>query len=107
MDNDIGYDIGPKTIEKFISILVNSKRVIVNGPMGVFEEKPFDNGTRKLYQVLKDNNIKTLIGGGDSAASVNLLGFNDVFFHTSTGGGATLEYLSGKKLPAIEIITNK
>ena len=107
LDNDIGYDIGPKTIEKFISILVNSKRVIVNGPMGVFEEKPFDNGTRKLYQVLKDNNIKTLIGGGDSAASVNLLGFNDVFFHTSTGGGATLEYLSGKKLPAIEIITNK
>ncbi len=106
-NDDIGYDIGPKTIELFINILSKSKRAIVNGPMGVFEEPPFDNGTKKIYEILRDKNIKTLIGGGDSAASVNLLGFNDAFFHTSTGGGATLEFLSGKSLPAIEIINDK
>ncbi len=108
LDNDdIGYDIGPKTIELFNNILKESKRVIINGPMGVFEEKPFDNGTREIYQTLKDNHIKTLIGGGDSAASVNMLGFANDFFHISTGGGATLEYLSGIPLKAIEVIENK
>lgn len=106
-DNDIGYDIGPKTINIFNEILVKSKRVIVNGPMGVFEEKPFDNGTKNIYETLTNNNIKTLIGGGDSAASVNILGYTNKFYHISTGGGATLEYLSGKKLPAIEIINEK
>lgn len=106
-DNDAGYDIGPETIKIFTEILSKAKRVIINGPMGVFEEKPFDNGTSKIYQTLKDNNIKTLIGGGDSAASVNLLGYKDVFFHISTGGGATLEYLSGTKFKAIEVINEK
>ncbi len=106
-DEDIGYDIGPKTIEKFSAILSKSKRVIVNGPMGVFEEKPFDNGTKEIYKCLKENKVKTLIGGGDSAASVNTLGFGNDFYHISTGGGATLEYLSGKTLPGIEIIDNK
>ena len=75
--------------------------------MGVFEEKPFDNGTKSIYQTLKDNHIKTLVGGGDSAASVNLLGFTNDFFHISTGGGATLEYLSGIPLKAIEVIENR
>lgn len=106
-DNDIGYDIGPKTIELFAKILKDSKRVILNGPMGVFEEKPFDNGTKSIYEVLKQNHIKTLIGGGDSAASVNLLGYTNDFFHVSTGGGATLEYLSGTKLKALEVISEK
>ena len=104
---DVGYDIGPETIEKFSQYLKQSKRVIINGPMGVFEETPFDKGTKSLYQVLKDNSIKTLVGGGDSAASVNKLGFGNAFYHISTGGGATLEYLSGKSLPAIDIINNK
>lgn len=105
-NDDIGYDIGPETIKIFKEILAKSKRVIVNGPMGVFEESPFDKGTREIYQILKANNIKTLIGGGDSAASVNKLGFENVFYHTSTGGGATLEFLSGKTLPGIDIISN-
>ena len=106
-DNDIGLDIGPETIELFTNILKKSKRVIINGPMGVFEEEPFANGTKKIYQALRDNHIKTLIGGGDSASSVNKLGFTNDFFHISTGGGATLEYLSGKTLPGIEVINEK
>lgn len=106
-DEDIGYDIGPKTIKEFTHILKNSKRVIVNGPMGVFEEEPFSHGTKEILQVLKENNIKTLVGGGDSASAVNQLGFTSEFYHISTGGGATLEYLSGKKLPGIEAISDK
>jgi len=106
-DTDQGFDIGPKTIELFTSILKDAKRVVINGPMGVFEEESFAKGTSALYSCLKENNIKTLVGGGDSAASVNLLGYGDTFFHISTGGGATLDYLSGKKLPAIDIIAEK
>lgn len=106
-DEDIGYDIGPKTIKEFTHILKDSKRVIVNGPMGVFEEEPFSHGTKEILQVLKENNIKTLVGGGDSASAVNQLGFANEFYHISTGGGATLEYLSGKKLPGIEAISDK
>ena len=105
--SDIGYDIGPDTINKFKEILSKSKRVIINGPMGVFEEPPFDAGTKAIYDTLKENNVKTLVGGGDSAASVNLLGYKNTFYHTSTGGGATLEFLSGKKLPGIEAISEK
>lgn len=106
-DTDIGYDIGPNTIKEYQNILKEAKRVLVNGPMGVFEEEPFSKGTKSLYQTLSDNNIKTLVGGGDSAASVNLLGFTDSFYHISTGGGATLEYLSGRPLPGLISITEK
>ena len=104
---DIGYDIGPKTIELFTNILKKSKRVIINGPMGVFEEEKFANGTKKIYETLKENHIKALIGGGDSAASVSKLGFSNDFFHISTGGGATLEYLAGNQLPGINCIEEK
>ena len=108
LDNsDIGYDIGPKTIELFTSTLKNAKRVVINGPMGVFENAAYSKGTNAIYKCLKENRIKTLVGGGDSAASVNLLGYQDAFFHISTGGGATLDYFAGKKLPAIEIIQDK
>ena len=106
-NNDAGFDIGPKTIELFKENLESAKRVVVNGPMGVFEKKDFSKGTDEIYNCLKENNIKTLIGGGDSAASVNLLGYNNDFFHISTGGGATLDYLSGKNLPGIDAIEDK
>ena len=105
--DDIGYDIGPETIKLFINIIKRSKRIIINGPMGVFEEKNFQKGTKSIYQTIKDNNIKALIGGGDSAASAVLLGFEDAFYHISTGGGATLEYLTGKPLKALESIEDK
>lgn len=104
---DSGLDIGPKTINLFKEMLKNSKRVVINGPMGVFEDKNFSKGTEEIFKCLKENNIKTLIGGGDSAASVNILGYDNIFYHVSTGGGATLEYLSGKILPGISIINEK
>ena len=104
---DIGYDIGPKTIETFTDVIKKSKRIIINGPMGVFEEEPFKKGTQSIYNVIKEHNIKTLIGGGDSAASAILLGFEDCFYHISTGGGATLEYLTGAPLKALDIIEEK
>jgi len=103
-DNDVGYDIGPKTTDLFTNILKNAKRAVINGPMGVFEDEDFAKGTKTIYQCLKENNIKTLVGGGDSAASVNILGYQNAFFHISTGGGATLDYLSGKSLPGIDVI---
>lgn len=105
-DNDNGYDIGNMTIELFKDILSNSKRVLINGPVGVFENKLYQEGTREIYKLLKEKNIKVLIGGGDSASSVNNLGFKDVFYHVSTGGGATLEYLEGNGLPGLDVINN-
>ena len=106
-NDDIGYDIGPKTIDEFTEIIKKSKRIIINGPMGVFEEKEYAKGTKSIYNVIKEYNIKTLIGGGDSAASAVLLGFENDFYHISTGGGATLEYLTGKPLKALEVIEDK
>lgn len=104
---EMGLDIGPKTIEKYFEVLKDSKRVIINGPMGVFENDLYANGTKSIYDFLIDNNIKTLVGGGDSAASVNKLSDKSKFYHISTGGGATLEYLEGKILPGIDSIDEK
>ena len=75
--------------------------------MGCFENQRYQEGTRALYQYLKDNHIKTLIGGGDSASSVNKLSDPSYFYHVSTGGGATLEYLEGTVLPGISVINEK
>lgn len=104
LPNEYGYDIGVNSIKLFIDNLENAKRVLINGPVGVFENEKYSIGTSSLYKCLADNNIKTLIGGGDSASSVNNLGFEGKFYHVSTGGGATLEYLEGKVLPGLEVI---
>ena len=106
-NEDIALDIGPKTIELFTSQLKGAKRVIVNGPMGMFENPMYASGTKSLYDFIINNNIKTLIGGGDSASSVNKLSDPTKFYHISTGGGATLEYLEGKPLPGISVINEK
>ena len=103
-DNDIGYDIGPKTIRLFDRELETARRVILNGPMGMFEDKKYANGTRKLFNILGKYKIKTVVGGGDSASAVNNLGFEGMFYHVSTGGGATMKYLEDKKLIGIEVI---
>lgn len=106
-DTDMGLDIGPETIKHFTSILSTAKRVVVNGPMGCFENEMYSNGTKSIYDFLTQNNIKTLVGGGDSASSVNKLSNKELFYHISTGGGATLEYLEGKTLPGISAINEK
>ena len=106
-NEDIAYDIGPKTIELFKKYLSTAHRVVANGPMGVFEEKEFTNGTRELYNYLSQNSIKTLIGGGDSISAINTLHINKNFYHISTGGGATLEYIAQGTFPAIEAIEDK
>lgn len=107
LNKEIGFDIGISTINLFKKELSKAKRVIINGPMGMFEDVKYQTGTKELYQFLIDNNIKTLIGGGDTASSANKLGFKDKFYHISTGGGATLEYLEGKLLPGIEVLKDE
>ena len=103
-NKDIGYDIGNKTLRNFYKDLSGAKRVIINGPMGMFEDNRFTNGTNKLLKYLDKNKIKTLVGGGDTASSVNKLGYQDSFYHVSTGGGATLKYMEDGLLVGIEAI---
>lgn len=105
--NDIGYDIGVETTKLYCDKIKNAKRIIINGPMGLFEQKEYANGTKNIYKCITDNNIKTIIGGGDSASSAKNLGFSNSFYHISTGGGATLEYLSGIELPGIAVIEDE
>lgn len=106
-DEDIGYDIGSKTVIEFTKILSSSKRVILNGPMGMFEEDRFSNGTYLIMQELSKSKAKTLVGGGDTASAVNKLGFDKKFYHVSTGGGATMKYLEEGKLIGIEVINDE
>ena len=103
-DEDAGYDVGSETIKLFEDVLKDSKRVILNGPMGMFEDDRFVNGTKKIFELIEKYDIKTVIGGGDSASSVSKLGFEDVFYHVSTGGGATMKYLEDRNLVGIEVI---
>jgi phosphoglycerate kinase len=98
----MGLDIGPRSAELFAAKVADARTVFWNGPMGVFELAPFSAGTRAVAQALVDSSALTVVGGGDSAAAVRLLGFADAAFgHISTGGGASLEYLEGKTLPGL------
>lgn len=102
-----GYDIGPKTIALYKEALQGAKTVVWNGPMGVFEIPEYAEGTKAVAQALADIDATTIIGGGDSAAAVNQMGFGDKMSHISTGGGASLEFLEGKELPGVVAAQDK
>lgn len=107
-DGKIGLDIGPESQKLFASKIVDAKTAVWNGPAGVFEFEAFSGGTRAVAQALVDatsNGAFTIVGGGDSAAAVRILGFDEAgFSHISTGGGASLEFLEGKSLPGIAVL---
>jgi phosphoglycerate kinase len=101
----LGLDIGPETAVIFADAVRGSKTVFWNGPMGVFEMAPFAAGTKAVAKALTEVDGLSVVGGGDSAAAVRQLGFaDDEFGHISTGGGASLEFLEGKKLPGLEVL---
>jgi len=106
-DGWMGLDIGPKAIESFKNVILKSKTILWNGPMGVFEMEKFQAGTKAIAEAIKDatqNGAYSLVGGGDSVAAVNKFGYNKEVSYVSTGGGALLEYFEGKELPGIAAI---
>jgi phosphoglycerate kinase len=100
-DGMMGLDIGPKTLEAYTAVVASAKLVIWNGPMGVFEKPPFDKGTMALAKAVADSDAVSIVGGGDSEKAIKTSGLASQISHISTGGGATLEYLSGIELPGV------
>ena len=103
----MGLDIGPETAKLYADAVKSAKTVVWNGPMGVFENPTLAQGTIAVAKALAETEATTIIGGGDSAAAVNQLGFASKMSHISTGGGASLEFLEGKELPGVAAADNK
>lgn len=97
-------DIGPETVKSYCDIILNSKLIVWNGPMGVFEMEPFSHGTRGIAEALADTKAYTVIGGGDSAAAIEQFGLVEKMDHVSTGGGASLQFMEGRELPGIAVL---
>jgi 3-phosphoglycerate kinase len=100
-DGKIAVDIGPKTIAAYAQLLEGAKTVIWNGPMGIFEKPPFDNGTVGVAKAVAGSGATSVVGGGDSEKAVKAAGVSDKITHVSTGGGASLEFLAGIELPGV------
>ncbi|MGI2329366.1 phosphoglycerate kinase [Planococcus sp. YIM B11945] len=103
----MGLDIGPKTVELYAGVIADSKLIIWNGPMGVFEMSSYENGTKSVADAMATTEAYTVIGGGDSAAAVEQFHVADKMDHISTGGGASLEFMEGKELPGVSALSNK
>ena len=105
--DQMGLDIGPETVETYRSIIAAAKTVIWNGPMGVFEQPPFDRGTVELARAVAESGATSVVGGGDSEKAIKSAGLSDRISHISTGGGASLEFLAGIELPGVAALTDK
>ena len=108
--NEAMLDIGPRTAESYARAIASAKTILWNGPMGVFEKPPFDKGTTAIARAMAhatDKGAVTIVGGGDSAAAVAQAGLEKKMSHVSTGGGASLEFLEGKKLPGVEALDER
>jgi phosphoglycerate kinase len=106
-DGWIGLDIGPETVASFKEVLKDSKTIVWNGPLGLFEMKPFSTGTKEIAKFMSKLKATTVIGGGDTAAAIYQMGLDKNMSHISTGGGASLEYLEGKVLPGVAALNDK
>jgi phosphoglycerate kinase len=104
--NRMGVDIGPQTVHKYGEMIYPAKTIVWNGPMGVFEIPEFATGTNSIARAIADRKRTTIVGGGDSIAAINQAGVADRITHISTGGGASLEFLAGRKLPGVEALTD-
>ena len=98
------FDIGPKSLEMFRRMTAPARTIFWNGPMGVFETKPFDAGTMEVARMLAGSGALTVVGGGESVEAIHAAGVGDKISHVSTGGGASLDYISGKTLPGVEAL---
>jgi phosphoglycerate kinase len=105
--DQIGVDIGPKTVEEYAKVIGGAKTIIWNGPMGIFEMPPFDTGTVALAKAVASSGAVSVVGGGDSEKAIKTAGVSDKITHVSTGGGASLEFLSGLDLPGVSALTDK
>ena len=106
-EDEMGLDIGPKTLEVFKQYLDDCKTIFWNGPVGCFEIQEFENGTKKLLDIITNTKAYTVVGGGDTARAAVTFNYQDKISHVSTGGGASLAFLEGAKLPALNIIDEK
>jgi phosphoglycerate kinase len=105
--DEAGYDIGPETVKKYRNEILQARTVVWNGPMGIFENNFFANGTKEIAQAVAEAAATTIVGGGDSVAAVNQAGVAERIDHVSTGGGASLEFLSGIELPGVKALTDR
>jgi phosphoglycerate kinase len=103
----MGLDIGPETVTRYSAIVARARTIVWNGPMGVFENPKFAQGTFSIARAVAESQAFSIVGGGDSAAAVSQSGMESKITHISTGGGASLEYLSGQALPGVEALTEK